>query len=435
MFATILLNRLLKFREAHCPDTKNQLGFSKNARTVDHLFTLSTCIEKHVHHNGKRLYTCFVDFQKAFDSISREALLYKLSTLGIEGKFFKCLEFMYKNSNARIKLISKISDTFDVLAGTEQGHPMSPELFKTYIHELSERLNGLEDIECPKLNETILTHLLWADDLVLVALTKDSLQLMLRELESFCAEWGLSVNIKKTAIMIFNRSGRLLKESFGFIKYENREVPTTRTYCYLGITFSLTGNFKVAMSLLRQKALRAYFGLKREVDFYNIPKTAVLKLLDSLILPVITYGIELWISKTTGFKEIASLLNRDNHVHLSKLAADPIERFHLSILKWTLGVNKGTSNAAIWGDCGRTPLVIRYVKQVTVFFNRLCRLDREESPALVRHAFAEQKNLNLDWFNVLSTTLNSLDENRHEQQFVNATLCQNRAKDRFISVW
>ncbi|KAL5269969.1 hypothetical protein ACHWQZ_G003445 [Mnemiopsis leidyi] len=66
---------------------------------------------------------------------------------------------------------------------------------------------------------------------------------------------------------------------------------------------------------------------------------------------------------------------------------------------------------------------------------RLCRLDREESPALVRHAFAEQKNLNFDWFNVLSTTLNSLDENRHEQQFVNATLCRNRAKDRFISVW
>ena len=134
LFATVLLNRLLKFREAYCPDTKNQLGFCKNARTVDHLFTLSTCIEKHVYHHGKRLYSCFVDFQKAFDSISREALLYKLSTLGIQGKFFKCLEYMYKNSNARIKLISKISDSFDILAGTEQGHPMSPELFKTIKH-------------------------------------------------------------------------------------------------------------------------------------------------------------------------------------------------------------------------------------------------------------------------------------------------------------
>ena len=434
LFATVLLNRLLKFREAHCPDTKNQLGFCKNARTVDHLFTLSTCIEKHVHHHGKRLYSCFVDFQKAFDSISREALLYKLSTLGIQGKFLKCLEFMYKNSNARIKLISKISDSFDILAGTEQGHPMSPELFKTYIHELSERLNGLDGVDCPKLNETIVTHLLWADDLVLIALTRESLQLMLCELESFCSEWGLAVNIKKTAIMIFNKSGRLLKESYGF-KYEDKEVPTTRTYCYLGITFSLTGSFKVAMSLLRQKALRAYFGLKREVDLYSIPKTAVFKLLDSLISPIITYGIELWITKTAGFKEISSLLKKDNHTHLSKLAADPIERFHLSVLKWTLGVKKGTSNAAIWGDSGRTPLVISCVKQVTVFFNRLSRQDREETPALVRHAFVEQRKLNLDWFSVMTSTLSSLDENKLEHQFFNAKLCQTRAKDKFISTW
>ena len=73
-----------------------------------------------------------MDFRKAFDSISREALLYKLSTLGIDGKFLKCLEHnMYKNSKAKIKLIAKISDSFDILAGTEQGHPMSPELFKT----------------------------------------------------------------------------------------------------------------------------------------------------------------------------------------------------------------------------------------------------------------------------------------------------------------
>ena len=52
---------------------------------------------------------------------------------------------MYKNSKAKIKLIAKISDSFDILAGTKQGHPMSLELFKTYIHELSERLNSIQD--------------------------------------------------------------------------------------------------------------------------------------------------------------------------------------------------------------------------------------------------------------------------------------------------
>ena len=53
---------------------------------------------------------------------------------------------MYQNSKAKVRLISKLSEDLDILAGTEQGHPMSPELFKTYIHELSERLNGIEDV-------------------------------------------------------------------------------------------------------------------------------------------------------------------------------------------------------------------------------------------------------------------------------------------------
>ena len=54
----------------------------------------------------------------------------------------------------------------------------------------------------------------------------------------------------------------------------------------------------------------------------------------------------------------------------------------------------------------------------------------------MRHTFAEPKKLNLEWFNVMSITLNSLDENRLEHQCLNATLiCQNRAKDKFISLW
>ena len=36
LFSTILLNRLLKFREAHCPDTINQLGFCQGAFDTHH---------------------------------------------------------------------------------------------------------------------------------------------------------------------------------------------------------------------------------------------------------------------------------------------------------------------------------------------------------------------------------------------------------------
>ena len=68
LFSTILLNRLLEFRSKHCPDTPNQRGFCKGAQTADHIFSLSTCTEKYVRRQRKRLYTCFVDFRKAFDA-------------------------------------------------------------------------------------------------------------------------------------------------------------------------------------------------------------------------------------------------------------------------------------------------------------------------------------------------------------------------------
>ena len=87
LFASILLQRLIKFRAETNPDTPNQLGFCKNAQTADHILTLSTCIEKYVKANKGRLFSCFVDYAKAFDTVCREALLYKLWKLGIKGRF------------------------------------------------------------------------------------------------------------------------------------------------------------------------------------------------------------------------------------------------------------------------------------------------------------------------------------------------------------
>ena len=75
------------------------------------------------------MYSCFVDFKNAFDTVCRSALLYKLVQLKIRGPFF---ENMYNNSHAKMKINGKLSEAFDILSGTEQGHPMSPELFKNF---------------------------------------------------------------------------------------------------------------------------------------------------------------------------------------------------------------------------------------------------------------------------------------------------------------
>ena len=136
--------------------------------------------------------------------------------------------------------------------------------------------------------------------------------------------------------MIFNKSGRLLQESKGF-KFGNIKVPAVKEYCYLGILFSLNGSMTNAQQKLAQKGIRSYFSLKSTLNLNCLRKTIVFKLFDALILPVISYGCQVWIADTWFTKVITDENPRDI---LSCLAKDPLERFHLKFLKWTLGVSK-----------------------------------------------------------------------------------------------
>ena len=129
---------------------------------------------------------------------------------------------------------------------------MSPELCKCCLRDLSTALDEAPDVNLPKLNDTLLTHLLWADDLVLTALDKKSLQTLFNILYKYCTSWGLTVNIDKTAILIFNKSGRLLNESYLF-KYGDIKIPPTKNYCYLGIVFNVSGSFTNAQEELKRR--------------------------------------------------------------------------------------------------------------------------------------------------------------------------------------
>ena len=127
IFSTILLGRLIKYRLKFNPDPPNQLGFTKNAQTYDHIFTMQTIASKYKKLK-KCVYAVFVDFKKAFDSVCRQALSLKLAKSGITGNFYNVLRNMYSNSNAYIKLFGHISNKFKIKKGTEQGHPLSPRL-------------------------------------------------------------------------------------------------------------------------------------------------------------------------------------------------------------------------------------------------------------------------------------------------------------------
>ena len=79
LFCLILNERLLKFTKENNSIHQSQIGFLPGHRTADHILTIKTLTDKYVNQktNG-RLYTCFVDFKKAFDSVWHDGLYLKL---------------------------------------------------------------------------------------------------------------------------------------------------------------------------------------------------------------------------------------------------------------------------------------------------------------------------------------------------------------------
>ena len=142
---------------------------------------------------------------------------------------------MYENTSTQIKLIGKLSDEICFRNGVEQGHPLSPELFKIFIHDLSLKLNSIIK-EIPELNGTHISHLFWADDLVLLSLSEKTLQILVSILEKYCTMWGLTINPKKTKILTFNKAGRFIQPKEDIL-LNGKPIVTTKSYCYLGIVF------------------------------------------------------------------------------------------------------------------------------------------------------------------------------------------------------
>ena len=343
LFSAVLNSRLTNYIEDNNIMNKAQIGFMANHRTTDHIFTLRTLIDKHVTHTTSgKLYTCFVDFKKAFDSIWHDGLLYKLLTYKIGGKFYDLIKSLYLKSKCSIKLDHQQSAPFEYGNGVRQGCILSPMLFNLYINELPSLLNMPETDPVILPNGSSINCLLYADDLVLISQSAIGLQNALSALSKFCTNWLMNINIKKTKIVIFQKKRRkstALKHHFFINK---KEIEITDNYTYLGVKFSTNGSFKEHKVSLKEKAKRSIFATRQHLDFLKLPIDISNKLFDSLYLPILMYGSEIW-----------GTYDKDDY---NSWENDIIEKTHIQFCKQVLGVNKQCPNAACRNELGRLPL-------------------------------------------------------------------------------
>ena len=127
---------------------------------------------------------------------------------------------------------------------------MSPLLFNIFINDIG---NDLLLDDAPILHDSKISHLLYADDLVLLSTSENGLQSNIDTVNTFCKSWGLAINISKSKIMVFSKSGRVPKDKFRY-NLGGDEIEYVNNYKYLGVNLSNTGKFSVAEKKLKLKS-------------------------------------------------------------------------------------------------------------------------------------------------------------------------------------
>ena len=399
IFETVLNNRAKFANEALKMDDPFQNGFKDKARATDNVFMLNSLID--ICAARKRpLYVCFIDFKSAFDFVNRSALLYKLYSRGIGGKFFNIIKSMYDNAKSRVKWNSQLSNIFENLRGVLQGGVLSPTLFKIFLDDLVDYLDKNKGVT---VGDIMICYILFADDLVLVSETSTGLQHLLNGLEQFCKQWHMLVNLMKTNIMIFNKKYLVPDNSHDF-HFNGSKIDETDHYNYVGTIFSnAPDRFGMDNKHKHDKALRAIFTAKRLARGamgQHVPPRTFFRIFDTQIAPILEYGAEVWY----GGKPIKSL-----------------ETVHTAFVKHVLGVKKQTSNLSIYGESGRFPLEVRQQIMICKYWSRIITLDKDNPLVPIYNELrllhnAGQKTWLRTAQNVLSQAdvMIEFDENHHD---------------------
>ena len=138
----ILLNRLEKFAKQQGFFSNLQFGFEEGVGCIEASFTILETIN-HMLERGSKVFGCFLDVRKAFDTVWIDGLLYKLFTeLGIEGKIWLAIKDLYTDVKARVLFSGTLSRIFDISQGTGQGRILAPFMYKIYINSLLEELSS-----------------------------------------------------------------------------------------------------------------------------------------------------------------------------------------------------------------------------------------------------------------------------------------------------
>ena len=137
----IMCNKILNHLNANNILHHAQHGFLKRRSTCTNLLEClndwTICVQ-----SKSQVTIVYIDFRKAFDTVSHEKLFTRLYNYGIRGTVLLWLKIFFSMRTHQTRVEFSVSDIAQLLSGVVQGSGIGPLMFLLYINELIGILEG-----------------------------------------------------------------------------------------------------------------------------------------------------------------------------------------------------------------------------------------------------------------------------------------------------
>ena len=310
VFERVILHKINIFCDDRNISQNIQFGFKKGHGTLHSLLKFHADVTLNLN-KKETTAACFLDIEKAFDSIWTNGLIFKLLNLGFPGAFCKLILHYLSNRKFSVKINTQESTSKNVNAGVPQGSVLGPNLFNLYLHD-------------QPVNDFSTTSLLYADDSLTYASSMNpayalnKVKVHIAKLFVFYQRCGMKVNCNKSEILFIRRP--VTSSSRGAPATACRNLSITingdcitskRRARYLGVHFSELFKFNQHVNGIISKANFAFHLIHPLLKIrLGLPTDTKLLLYKQLIRPILTYGFPVWFTTSKRYMEKLGRIER-----------------------------------------------------------------------------------------------------------------------------
>ena len=303
MFERLVNNRILD--EVNMSDA--QAGGIKGRATVDHILILKELVNI-CKAQKKETILIYLDVTKAYDKAWLDAIMYVLHKQGVNNKLWLLVKKL--NSNLKTTVLTKHGPTRQITIkdSIRQGGVLSVVLYALMMDEINKDLMEADKgIMIPN-TDCKIPSLLWMDDVVLIENEGKKSQDLLNITDHTSKKYHVEFGMPKTKYIRTSKKKDNLE-----LKLGNQHIEETDKYTYLGEVNNKCMNLKDQLKHIEGKAEAAYqtlIAVAEDREFKGIRMQCIWKLIETCIIPIITYACETWEPNKQEMKKLNQTLDK-----------------------------------------------------------------------------------------------------------------------------